>query len=180
MGPAGRGGSGTGHSMFYPNSWLPGFFPAFEPASPCWCCELPDSLLLLFKLSTTSFSHFQWRVLTCGVCCELCPWEAFSTCDVAQWFFPWRGWKIQIPEPWRFWSSKSWESFGLDGSSSWKSHSLGPASSSVQGTKRQCLRKWARGMSITPLNCLSQNPSQLVNLIYENSLRHRESLKYYV
>lgn len=34
VGPAGRGGSRTGHSMFYPNSWLPGFFPTFEPASP--------------------------------------------------------------------------------------------------------------------------------------------------
>lgn len=24
---------------------------------------------------------------------QLCPCEAFSMCDVAQWFFPWRGWK---------------------------------------------------------------------------------------
>ena len=51
VGSAGRGGSRTGHSVFYRNSWLPGVFPTSEPASP--------SLLLLFKLSTAGFSHFQ-------------------------------------------------------------------------------------------------------------------------
>lgn len=180
--PGGRGASRQRWLQDWPQCVLPQLlaswiFPTFEPASPYWCCELPDSLLLLFKIIYKRLQSFSgtspdlWSLLwavslwsflhvPCGA--VVFPLEGLKNTDA---------WAL----PWRFWSSKLWGSFGLDGSSSWKSHSLGPASSSVQGTKRQCLRKWAWGRSITRLNCLSQNPSQLVNLTYENSLRHRES-----
>lgn len=38
---------------------IPGFLPAFEPASPHWCCELSNSLPLLQKVPTVGFCHLQ-------------------------------------------------------------------------------------------------------------------------
>ena len=35
---------GVATAVFYPDSWLPGFLPAFEPAFPHWCYELSDRL----------------------------------------------------------------------------------------------------------------------------------------
>lgn len=106
VGPAGRGGgSRSGQGMFYPDSWLPGFLPAFEPASPHWCCELPDNLLLLFKSRITGFSHFQWRVL-----CELRPCEGFLCVGCGTVVPPLEGlkntdaWALRL----RFWNSQSW------------------------------------------------------------------------
>lgn len=56
--------SGVATDVFYPDSWLPGFLPALQPASPHWRCELSGSLPLLRQAPLVGVRHFQQGVLT--------------------------------------------------------------------------------------------------------------------